>query len=98
LPVAVLPGRRAAGRDLTAVDRRPDADRAVLRRELRDRHLDAEREHAVGGEEFLVSANFAGALVDRDEVEGRPDVAEERVVALTGELPGGAAVERGDRL
>ena len=48
---------------------------------------------AVAGEEVLAAAGVAGALADRDEVEDRPDVAEERIVALAGERPRGAAVE-----
>ena len=54
--------------------------------------------HAVAGEEVLPAAGVAGALPDRDQVEDRPDVAEERIVALTGERLRGAAVEGGDRL
>jgi hypothetical protein len=41
--------------------------------------------HAVAGEEVLPAAGCAGALPDRDEIEDRADVAEERILALTGE-------------
>ena len=47
--------------------------------------LHAERVDAVAGEEVLAAAHVASALADRDEVEDRADVAEERIVALTGE-------------
>ena len=82
---ARVPGGRAAGRDLAPVDGRPDADGAVLRVQARDRNLHAERVDAVAGEEVLAAAHVARALADRDEIEDRADVAEERVVTLTGE-------------
>ena len=58
---------------------------AVLRVEAGDRHLDRVAVDAVAGEEVLAAAGVARALADRDEIEDRADVAEERVVTLTGE-------------
>ena len=79
------------------VDRRPHADRAVLRVQARDRHLDGEAVDAVAGEEVLAAAGVARALADRDEIEDRADVAEERVVTLTRERHS-ATCDGGDRL
>ena len=41
--------------------------------------------HGVAGEEVLAAALVARALADREQVEDRPDVRVERVVALAGE-------------
>src|SRR6185503_10124125 len=87
-PRPAVTGRGAAGRDLPPVDGGPDADRPVLRGKARDRELNGERVDAVAGEEVLPPAHVAGALPDRDEVEDRPDVTEERIVALAGERLG----------
>ena len=76
---------RRPGRDLPPVDGRPDADDAVLRLQARDRDLHPERVDAVAGEEVLAAAHVARALADRDEIEDRADVAEERIVPLAGE-------------
>jgi len=77
--------RRRPRRDLAPVDGRPDADDAVPCVQLGDRNLHAERVDAVAGEEVLPAAHVAGALANRDEIEDRADVAEERIVTLTGE-------------
>ena len=52
----------------------------------------------VAGEEVLAAAHVADALADRDEVEDRTDVAEERIVTLAGERLRAPTVERRDRL
>ena len=41
--------------------------------------------YGVAGEEVLAAAGVADALADRDQVEDRTDVAEERIVTLPGE-------------
>src|SRR6185503_11197193 len=85
------------GRHLAPVDGRPDADDAVLRLQIRDRDLDAERVDTIAGKEVLAAAHVARALADRDEIEDRADVTEERIVALTSERLA-ATRERDDAL
>src|SRR6476619_3821066 len=84
-PAARVPGSPAASRHLAPVDGRPDADGAVLRAQARDGNLHAERVDAIAGEEVLAAAHVSRALADRDEIEDRADVTEERIVTLTGE-------------
>ena len=71
---------------LLPIGRGPDADdvvRSVV--EHRDRNLQRDGVDTVAGEEVLASAGRSGAFANRDQIEGRADVAEERVVALAGE-------------
>ena len=72
----------------------PDADRVVGVVELGDRDLQGDRVDGVVGEEVLPAAHVPRATPERDEVEDRADVAEERVLALAGEhLPAAVEVE-----
>ena len=82
-------------RHLLTIRRGPYADHVVVAVvEHRLRHLQCDRVHAVAGEEVLAAPVRACAAADRDEVEDRPDVREERIVTLACEH--GAAV--GERL